>query len=1647
MKQMKQILSFLLVVSMVVGFVPTGVLATEVPAEPDTAVQSVEGFVSETHDVFSSTTSTIAPGVTQSINYAYAKDGKQMVYYVATADIAREDVEVHTSYKGAQCAEFGMDKLTNQMAAADAKYTDSAYEHYNPYFQSVAGINGDFYNMSTGQPSGAFVMEGVMRSNKANNRPWFAIFADGTALCGYNNSDWDAAVAAHGEVREAVGGSQVLVMNGKDVTASASGSYNTDRHSRTMVGVTADGQVVFGMLDGRQEPFSCGGTMHELAQIMLEQGCVMAINLDGGGSATYAARPEGENEVKVINRPSDGSERSISSGLLIASTAVPSDVFERAVLTPAHSHVTPWSEVEVAATGVSPAGTAAEIPADVSWQMADDSMGDVVDGLFWSNGTEGDAVVQMVYEGNVVGETVIHVVVPTALEYTLEEMTAPFGKTIEILPIATCNNGLNTVKLKEEDIEFVLSDPTAGTVEGFFFTAAEEGLGAESTQLTATVVGTDVSVTVTIKMGKASEVLWDFEDGDVSDWARHNKANYNYILTPGEVSLATAEDGKVHSGEYALRAELDFSASMEGGYISAMVGLNNEEVIDLGGATRLGMWVYFPYEAKTLNGRIYLREVTARDENGNIVSYATSTNTTDATLDGSSEKDWSVGFITSFEESGWHYISFDLTQRDLGFCIAPKGTLLDIYVNDRDSLDKYGFNHLDYMSCNQKVNLYIDDVTLDYSSAVDDREAPIFSSLNWANESMSDAISIGKGKTAVSDMNKLSFNAVVSENTRQNNYSGLDESTVKAYVDGVEVPFTFANGIISVSDVVLADGEHTVKFSVCDKMGNYASIIRQIRVQAGSNLDTVKLLPRDASLDKILMGSLYWVDVVATAAEKVQTISMDLDLNNMSVWELDHMEVAKGFEATYEITDVDDNIATLTVTRTGDTELTGEAAIVSMPIRTWQMQPVVQNGTGKGRIWMYPNWKNGNELWPIDINVQVRRGQVTFLDGTEDVFSGEKVQVDTEIDSWFYNDTAARDEAYKTWNGGHDHRVEMHQYYAENATNKAVPVALEDKDATCTEDGYTGRTFCEVCNSVAVWGETIPATGHSYTFVDGVLMCHCGETHTGIWSDGKTYAQGVPAAGWVGDSYYLDGVKLTGICLVDGYYYDFGEDGVCADQSKYTGLFYDQEAMVYRYALFGELETGWRMLGDAWYYFDAMTEAALVGTHTLMVDGVALEYTFEENGKLTSDIWYTNANNEMYRYYGPGHYTRVWKEIDGKTYFINWRGVAARGIYGIQNSPHEPEIFYLFDFETCALIAECGGFMTYNGNTYYHHTQGSNAVAYGLWCIDGYYYYFSTSTGAMRTGDYTVISYNSNGLLNSNRTFHFDETHGYAVDKNGNPLTSLEEDVPDGGYPMFVEREGKTYYYLNENGLAFGFHCIDGKYYYFSTSTGAMRTGDYTVQWYTSNGLLDENRMFHFDETYGYAVDKNGEPLTSLEQETPKEEFPKFVERSGKTYYYFSANAMAFGFRCIDGKYYYFSTSTGAMRTGTYTVMSYTSNGLLTGNRTFHFDETHGYAVNEKGEPLTTLEQETPEQDYPKFVERNGETYYYLNENALAFGFHCIEGKYYYFSTSTGAMRTGMYTVQWYTSNGLLTENRTFHFDEAYGYAVDENGAPVTSLN
>lgn len=234
-----KVLASILCVAMLLSVIPLTTFAS-----------SAEEFKSETHSVFKHTESTLAPGVTQSIKYAYAtKDGKQMVYYVATADVTRDDVIVQTSCKEQYTTKsFGMQKLTDQIAYANDLYTDKNSDRYiSDYYNVIAGVNASFYNMTTGQPSGITYLDGVQIGESSSYAQFFAMTKDGKAVIDYTKN----LSKYTNNIDQAVAGSQMLVWNGADVTADASGSYNTDRHSRTCVGVTADGKVVVMVLDGR----------------------------------------------------------------------------------------------------------------------------------------------------------------------------------------------------------------------------------------------------------------------------------------------------------------------------------------------------------------------------------------------------------------------------------------------------------------------------------------------------------------------------------------------------------------------------------------------------------------------------------------------------------------------------------------------------------------------------------------------------------------------------------------------------------------------------------------------------------------------------------------------------------------------------------------------------------------------------------------------------------------------------------------------------------------------------------------------------------------------------------------------------------------------------------------------------------------------------------------------------------------------------------------------------------------------------------------------------------------------------------------------------------------------------------------------------
>lgn len=178
---------------------------------------------------------------------------------------------------------------TNKLGTEGQKTSEMAIEH-----NAIAAINGGSFsdNLSKGTFGGAGAIPGgfVISNGKV-------IFND----CGDNSTQSVTAFTKSGhlivgnytlselkklDVSEAICfRPPTLIINGKgqiDAKNAAVDGFNP----RTAIGQTADGTVLFLVMDGRKNLIKSGATLKDVQDELLKHGAVNATNLDGGYSAT-----------------------------------------------------------------------------------------------------------------------------------------------------------------------------------------------------------------------------------------------------------------------------------------------------------------------------------------------------------------------------------------------------------------------------------------------------------------------------------------------------------------------------------------------------------------------------------------------------------------------------------------------------------------------------------------------------------------------------------------------------------------------------------------------------------------------------------------------------------------------------------------------------------------------------------------------------------------------------------------------------------------------------------------------------------------------------------------------------------------------------------------------------------------------------------------------------------------------------------------------------------------------------------------------------------------------------------------------------------------------------------------------------------------
>lgn len=441
----RRMLTVLLALCMVVSLIPMQVLAVDTKAEGGLGTLGIQQISEKKYAV--------TPDVTE---YEWILNNasltQQMMGHVMEIKVGKDS----TASLAVGYGDDNIDAIKTGTNWAMTETTAQAQSMQTRRTTNVVGaINAGGYDMSNGRPSGAFIMSGTVINEPTGTTFW--IDKDGKARITSAQECKDALAA--GNVLEAVAGF------GGDIFEDGharSDLDNSTRSSRTAIGIKADGTVVMMMVDGRQAPYSVGMTMAEVGATMESLGCVQAVNLDGGGSSTFATQREGEPEndtsagLTLRCRPSDGYERKVSNTIMVLSKAQPTGQFDHAVLTPNAEVYTPGSTVQFSAAGVDAAGGSADVPKDAAWTVLSGNGRIEANGLYTAADTCGKVTVGLKSGEKIVGQTSIQVQWPDKLGFTNSSVSIDFGETSDLTFKPTWQG--REVKYKDGDFEWTLDE-------------------------------------------------------------------------------------------------------------------------------------------------------------------------------------------------------------------------------------------------------------------------------------------------------------------------------------------------------------------------------------------------------------------------------------------------------------------------------------------------------------------------------------------------------------------------------------------------------------------------------------------------------------------------------------------------------------------------------------------------------------------------------------------------------------------------------------------------------------------------------------------------------------------------------------------------------------------------------------------------------------------------------------------------------------------------------------------------------------------------------------------------------------------------------------------------------------------------------------
>jgi len=222
---------------------------------------------------------------------------------ITITTLRENDTDIYVADVQVSSVEYLKTALAKDMFGRNIKQTtsDMASAH-----DAILAINGDYYGF---RDDGFVIRNGVLyRNTVSSGTDALVIGSDGT-LSAVSESSTSAQSLLDGGAWQVLSFGPVLIDDGQiSVNTSTEVDKSMTSNPRTAIGMISPLHYVFVVSDGRTSE-SAGLSLYQLAQVLQEQGCTFAYNLDGGGSSTMWFNGS------AVNNPTDGhssGEREVS---------------------------------------------------------------------------------------------------------------------------------------------------------------------------------------------------------------------------------------------------------------------------------------------------------------------------------------------------------------------------------------------------------------------------------------------------------------------------------------------------------------------------------------------------------------------------------------------------------------------------------------------------------------------------------------------------------------------------------------------------------------------------------------------------------------------------------------------------------------------------------------------------------------------------------------------------------------------------------------------------------------------------------------------------------------------------------------------------------------------------------------------------------------------------------------------------------------------------------------------------------------------------------------------------------------------------------------------------------------------------------------